>query len=203
MIGAVMAERADELDEDAILARGVRDGQAPAAGKLFDRHAALVRRILMRTLGPGPDVEDHVQDAFLCFFRELSGLRDDSAVRAFLVSITVRTARGELRKRRVRRILRLAPHHELGDAAGAGPGADMEGREAVRRLFSILDDLDTPSRLAFTLRHLEEMELTEIAAATGESLSSVKRRLSRVAPVLKARIAREPALAAYAGKEWS
>src|SRR5262249_34856032 len=57
-----------------------------AAQTLFDRHARLVRRILVRTLGPFHDVEDHVQETFAAFFRQLRDLRDPDATRAFLVS---------------------------------------------------------------------------------------------------------------------
>jgi DNA-directed RNA polymerase specialized sigma24 family protein len=52
--------------------------------------------------------------------------------------------------------------------------------------------------MAFTLRHLEQMELAAVADALGDSLATVKRRLGRVVPVVAARIERDPYLAAYA-----
>jgi RNA polymerase sigma-70 factor (ECF subfamily) len=184
--------------DDAVLARLVRvGGDQRAAGILFDRHAPVVRRILTRTLGPFYEVEDHVQETFVHFFRQLGGLKNDDALRAFVVSIAVRTARHELRRRRVRKILHLSPPEELSDFAEAAPDVDHEGREALRRLFAILDSLDTSSRLAFTLRHLEEMELMEVAVALGESLASVKRRLARVTSVVNARAAVDSALSVY------
>jgi RNA polymerase sigma-70 factor, ECF subfamily len=185
-------------DQDAALVRRLRDQVDPqAAVRLFDRYAPLVRRILARTLGPFLEVEDHVQETFVTFFRQVRTLRNEEAVRAFLVSIAVRVARHELRHRRVRRILRLAPPEEIADVAGAAPREDHEARQAVRRLFAILDELDTPSRLVFTLRFLEDMELMEIAVAVGESLASVKRRLARVIPIVTARASRDAALAPY------
>lgn len=193
--------RSGELDpdvDDAVLARLVRvGGDQRAAGILFDRHAPVVRRILTRVLGPFHEVEDHVQETFVQFFRQLGGLKNDDALRAFVVSIAVRTARHELRRRRVRKILRLAPLEELSDFAEAAPDIDHEGREALRRLFAILDDLDTSSRLAFTLRHLEEMELMEVAVAVGESLATVKRRLARVTQIVTVRASVDPALSMY------
>jgi RNA polymerase sigma-70 factor (ECF subfamily) len=68
-------------------------------------------------------------------------------------------------------------------------------------VYAILDDLDTSSRLAFTLRFFEEMELMEVALATGESLASVKRRLARVVPIVNARASRDDALAPYVKEE--
>jgi RNA polymerase sigma-70 factor (ECF subfamily) len=193
--------RSGDIDpevDDAVLARLVRvGGDQRAAGILFDRHAPVVRRILTRVLGPFHEVEDHVQETFVHFFRQLGGLKNDDALRAFVVSIAVRTARHELRRRRVRRILHLSPPEELSDFAQGSEGADHDGREALRRLFEILDDLDAPSRLAFTLRYLEEMELMEVAAAIGESLASVKRRLARVTQIVNARAAVDSALSVY------
>jgi RNA polymerase sigma-70 factor (ECF subfamily) len=188
--------------DDAVLVNLVRRGaDQRAAGILFDRYAPLVRRLLQRTLGPFHEVEDHVQETFIAFFRQLRTLKNDGAVRAFVVSIAVRTARHELRRRRVRRVLRFAPPEELSDLAGVTDGSDYESREALRRLFAILDELDTPSRLVFTLRFLEEMELMEVAVAVGESLASVKRRLARVVPVVNARVACDPALDGFRTSE--
>ena len=151
----------DESEPDARLARDAARGNARAANELFDRYASLVRRVLTRTLGPHHDLEDHVQEAFFVFFRRLNDLENASSVRSFLVSIAVRTARAELRRRKVRRVLRLAPPPELAELAGTAETLDAVGRDALRRFFRILDDLDTPSRLVFTLRHIEEMALEE------------------------------------------
>jgi RNA polymerase sigma-70 factor (ECF subfamily) len=138
-----------------------------------------------------------VQDTFIQFFRQLKSLRNDQAIRAFVVSIAVRVARHELRRRKVRKILHLASHEELSDFAESTNGVDHEGREALKRLFTILDELDTPSRLVFTLRFLEDMELMEVAHAVGESLASVKRRLTRVSQIVNARAMSDSALAPY------
>lgn len=192
---AMYREPAYEMDDVELLRRYRGSSDRQAAGLLFDRHAPLVRRILARTLGPFREVEDHVQEIFLTFFRQLASLRSDEALRPFLVSITVRVARSELRRRRVRRILHLADPAELPDVPTRP--VDHEARAALRRLYAILDELDTSSRLAFSLRYFEEMELMEVAVAVGESLATVKRRLARVLPILHSRAARDAALAPY------
>src|SRR5689334_18989568 len=95
------------LEDDATLVAAVRARVPHAAGRLWDRHSPMVRRILRRILGPTADVEDAVQDAFLRLFRDLSSLRDPSALRSFLIGITLHVAKSELRKRRARRWLLL------------------------------------------------------------------------------------------------
>src|SRR5271156_4791804 len=83
----VVSPDADPREDDAALVGAVRAKAPGAAARLWDRHSSLVRRILRRVLGPGVDVEDGVQDAFLRLFRDLDSLRDPAALRSFLIGI--------------------------------------------------------------------------------------------------------------------
>lgn len=143
--------------------------------------------MLRRTLGPGAEVEDALQEVFLRFFRSAANVREPSALRSFLIGIAVRVASGELRRRRVRRWFFLTADGQLPEPEPAADAAAEQAREAVRRLYEILDSLDDASRLAFILRHVERLELTEVASAMGVSLATVKRKLRRVVPVVLAR----------------
>ncbi|APR84790.1 RNA polymerase sigma factor RpoE [Minicystis rosea] len=181
--------------DDAAVARALVEGQAVAASIAWDRYSGLVRGVLRRSIGPDADVEDAVQDVFLRFFSQIGNLRDPSALRPFLIGIALHVAGSELRRRRVRRFLRLTVDGTLPERAGDGD--DDEARAALRRLYAILDRLDDDGRLVFVLRHIEGLELSEVAAALDTSLATVKRRLAKVTARVLAMIAREPALAEY------
>jgi RNA polymerase sigma-70 factor (ECF subfamily) len=180
--------------DDTAVARALLEGQPGAPAVAWDRFSPLVRGLLRRSLGPGADVEDHVQEVFLRFFREIPRLREVSAVRSFLVGITVRVARSELRRRRVRRWLRLTDDGVLPETAA--PSSEV-AREALARLYALLDGARDEDRLAFVLRHLEGLELTEVAAGLGVSLATAKRRLARVTTWIRAQMAGDPVLADY------
>jgi RNA polymerase sigma-70 factor (ECF subfamily) len=152
--------------------------------------------MLRRTLGPGNDIDDHVQETFVRFFRSARNLRDAARLSSFVVGITMRVARTELRRRRLRRWLHLS---ETGVLPDTGYTADPEGREAVRRLYAVLDQLDDRARVVFVLRFVEGLELTEISQALGCSLATTKRRLARASQRVLVLARREPALAAYCG----
>ncbi|WP_437592965.1 RNA polymerase sigma factor [Sorangium sp. So ce1000] len=184
--------------DDEALARAAAQGHPGAAPILWQRFAPLVRRILTRTLGPGDEVDDHVQDTFLRFFRVAGDLRDPSLLSSFIVGIAVRVARAELRRRRVRRWLQLSPSGELPDAGFAQQ--DPQGRAALTRLYRILDQVDDRSRTLFVLRFIEGLELTEIAAALGCSLATTKRHLARASHRILTAAERDPALSAYLTK---
>jgi RNA polymerase sigma-70 factor (ECF subfamily) len=186
-----------ELD-DATLASMAAKGDANAHTAIWDRYTPLVRRILRRSLGPGHDVEDQVQEVFLRFYRNRQLLRDPAALRSFLFGITLRVAASELRSRRVRSWLRLTPTGVLDDHEA--PRADPDAREAVARLYAILDRLDTQSRLAFVLRYIDGLELTDVAEALDVSLATVKRRLARVSTRVFAIVQGDRLLIEYLGK---
>jgi RNA polymerase sigma-70 factor (ECF subfamily) len=164
--------------DDATLATDAASGDPGAYAAIWDRYSPLVRRVLVRSIGPGSEVEDQVQEVFLRFYRNRRLLRDPAALRSFLFAIALRVAASELRSRRIRSWLRLTRDGMLDEQEA--PRTDSDAREAVKRLYAILDRLDTNSRLAFVLHYVDGWELTEVAQALNVSLATVKRRLSRI-----------------------
>lgn len=189
----VRAPERSTLD-DAALARAAAAGDPEAAGVMFDRYSRLVRGLLRRSLGQN-DVDDHVQEVFLRLFAELERLRDPAALRSFLIGIAIRVAGSELRRRRVRRWLSLAPSGDPPELAV--PPLDASAREALQRLYAILDRQDPDSRLLFTMRYVERLELAELAAAFDVSLATLKRRLARVSDRVFAGVRRDELLLPY------
>jgi RNA polymerase sigma-70 factor (ECF subfamily) len=181
--------------DDSALARAAAGGDPAAAAAVWDRFSPLVRGLLRRSLGPDRDVEDQVQDVFLRFFKRIDTLRDPNAVRSFLVGITIRVAGSELRRRRVRRWLHVTETGTLPDIEA--PPGDADAREAVARLYANLDRLDDEGRLAIVLRHIDGLELLDVAAALDLSLATTKRRLAKATARLHAMLERDPALADY------
>ncbi|APR88628.1 RNA polymerase sigma factor RpoE [Minicystis rosea] len=194
-LALVCSARLSELD-DAGLAQAAIEGHAGAHAAVWQRYAGLVTGLLRRTLGPGADVEDQVQETFVQLFRDVKKLREPAALRSFVVGVTIRVARSELRRRRFRRWLTLTDSGTVPDDEPAA-GDDAEAREAVRRLYALLDRLDDRARMLFVLRYVEDLELTEVAAALGMSLATTKRHLAKVTAQVHAMAAGDPLLAPY------
>ena len=181
--------------DDATLARAASSGDPRATSVLWDRFSPLVRRMLRRTLGPTADVEGLVQQVFLKALRQLSTLPDSAQLKPFVVAVTVRVLSAELKRNRLRRLLRLKmPWHSSDFCSGADPAT----RTVLTSLYRILDQLDADARLAFTLRHFEGLQITELASAMDASLSSAKRRLARANARVQAAVSRDAAFSAYA-----
>jgi RNA polymerase sigma-70 factor, ECF subfamily len=182
---------------DAELVRRIVDGDARAHGLVWDRYATTLRGILRRSLGPSAEVDDALQEVFIRFFRAPNALRDAAALRSFLIGVAMRVAASELRSKKLRRWFLLDRDEALPESPSNDASLDGDAREAVRRLYLILNELDNESRLLFVLRHVEDLELTDVADALSISLATVKRKLARVTPVVFARIKADPTLRSF------
>jgi RNA polymerase sigma-70 factor (ECF subfamily) len=124
-------------------------------------------------------VEDLVQEAFVCLLERVGSVRNEAGLDGFVVAVTLNTVRLELRRRKRRRWFSLfVPLEERSTA--------MSATVEVKQLFAQLETLTVDQRLAFSLRHFEHLELTEVALAMDVSLATAKRRLSEARAALDA-----------------
>lgn len=164
-------------DSDAGLVAALRAGRISAKAALFDRYARHVQRVLSRVLGPDPDIPDLLQDVFVSALESIDRLSDPNALRPWLARIAVFTARGRIRRRVRWRFIRSEPLEELTEIEANLASAEVS--EALRATYRALEQLPPDERIAFALRFIDGMELTEAAAACGVSLATIKRRLVR------------------------
>jgi RNA polymerase sigma-70 factor (ECF subfamily) len=181
--------------DDATLARALIAGDAHAPRVAWGRFSPMVRGMLRRTLGPEFDVDDVLQDVFLCLFQNVKNLREPGALRAFVMSITVRTVRHEIRRRRIRRWVGLGDDGEVPDLRVVSP--DTDSREALVRFYRVLDKVGTRDRTAFVLYFIEGLDAASVALNLSVSVPTVRRCLARSWKRVVLLAGRDPALAGY------
>jgi RNA polymerase sigma-70 factor (ECF subfamily) len=186
----------DPSEDDSALVEGLRRGDAAARRELFDRFAPHVERVLARVLGRDPELSDALHDTFVQAFGSVASLRDAAALKAWLSMVAVYTARGLIRRRKVRRWLRFWAPEDLPETASTA--ASAEDAWAVSRVYALLDRLPADHRIAFTLRYVEGMSLQEVAEACSCSLATVKRRLVRAQAAFHEAAKADPVLAEWA-----
>ena len=184
--------RAFEPGSEAALIRGLCAGESSAERALLERYTAHVERILMRILGGHPELDDLTQEVFVRAFERLDELREPLALRAWLTAIAVFVARETIRKKQRRRWLVFLPVEATPEIEV--PAASIDARAALRSFYEVVASLPADERIAFTLRFVEGMELSEIAEACEVSLSTVKRRLKSAAIDFYARGTARPEL---------
>jgi RNA polymerase sigma-70 factor (ECF subfamily) len=181
--------------DDATLASALMANDVRAPRVAWARFAPMVHRMLKRAFGPGHDIEDMVQDVFLCLFKKVEGLREPKALKSFVIAITTKTIQYEIRQRRVRAWVRLSKSPEIVDGRTDQP--DPAARQALARFYEVLRRLKTDDQVIFALRFFEGLELTEVSAALDISVATTKRRLDRIWKRLSLLVERHPGLTTY------
>jgi RNA polymerase sigma-70 factor (ECF subfamily) len=143
---------------------------------LFRRYSRYVSAIGLRLLGRRDEVDDLVQDVFLAAMGGIDSVRDPGAIKAWLMTIAVRSARRRLRQRRMRAFLGL--DHEVDYERVADRDAPPEKRLVIRRVYEVLDTMPANERIAWTLRHIQGERLQAVALLCDCSLATAKRRIA-------------------------
>jgi RNA polymerase sigma-70 factor (ECF subfamily) len=143
--------------------------------QVFEEHATFAWRVLCRLGVSDDDVDDVFQEVFVVVHRKLRDFAGRSSVRTWLYGICVRVAADHRRRRRVRREVAAAPLHDPAVAATQEDAAAL--RQACATLDRILDTLDDARRAVFVLYEIEELPMSEVAAAVGCPLQTAYSRL--------------------------
>jgi RNA polymerase sigma-70 factor (ECF subfamily) len=164
-------------ESDAELVQALRRGDPAARATLVRRYHPKVERLVAGALGVDSDLLDVVQDVFLSVLKNVHQLKDPAALPGWITSLAVFTARGHIRRRRRWRWIRFSAPEDVPELPIAAH--DSEGSATLRAVYKVIDTLPTDERLAFALRFVAELELTEVAASCQVSLATIKRRLAR------------------------
>lgn len=170
-------ERAHETDR---LLEALRARRPGAWLQFYDGFAPYVLSVLRKVMGPDRELEDLLQDVFARALEGVDRVRDAEKLKPWLRGLTVFTARELLRRRKWRSWLPLGNPDEDEAAIPYPTTTDaLEERLLLRKVKGVLDSLSVDDRLAFTLRHFEGLDLTEVAETLKMSLSTAKRRIAR------------------------
>ncbi|HEY5285204.1 MAG TPA: sigma-70 family RNA polymerase sigma factor [Polyangia bacterium] len=181
--------------DDETLVRETLAGKRWAQQEVWYRFAPMVHGLLRRSLNSRHDCDDLMQEVFLRVFRRLHSLQNLSALRSFIYSVAVRVVSEEIRHyyvfKRAREQLVLIAH-----ATTVQSGANFEAREALGRIQTLLDGMKDKHRAVFVLRHVEGMDLHEIATGLDISLATVKRYLVKAMRTIEHVVSRDTGLQA-------
>lgn len=164
---------------DVQLVAMAKKGDRLAREALYRRHAGFAMNLAVRIQGGPADVEDVTHDAFLRAFHRLGELRDAALFRPWLGAIVVRLVRTRLRRVRLLRTLGLGSADSVDLDAIASSEAGPEARAQLAQVYALLRTLNPNERIAWTLRFIERQPLESVAALSGCSLATAKRRLRR------------------------
>jgi RNA polymerase sigma-70 factor (ECF subfamily) len=188
------SERVGAKTDDETLVRETLAGKRWAQREVWYRFAPMVQGLLRRTLSLRHDYDDLAQEVFLRVFRRLHTLQNIAALRSFVYSVAVRVVSEAIRHFYV--LKRARDQLELMADDNENSGPDFEARETLYFVQRVLEGMKDKHRAVFVLRHVEGMELHEIATGLDISLATVKRYLVKATVSIHAAVSRDEGLRA-------
>lgn len=180
----------DRATIEAVLA-----GDRNAYGSLVIRHSRMLFRLAFRMTGNEADADDVVQDAFLRGFQKLGTFEARANFGTWIYRIAVHCALDKLQSRR-RELARQVseendPEQDAVQVPDLAPGPERLtlaaeigalGEQAMQALTAM-------ERTAFVLRHMEERNTDEIAAALNVAPNTAKQTVYRAVQKMRKRMA--------------
>jgi len=179
---------------DDALVELVLNGDETAFAEIFDRYKRHVTRTVGRFFSERPEVEEHVQQAFVKAYTSLSRYRggEENSFAAWITRITVNICYDEFRRRQ-RRGQSLFAEMTTDEVDYVETIVDGRDRTAEQQLAAsemadrVLSGLDPMDRVAMTLVYSEDNPLADVAKMLDISVSNLKSRLFRCRNLIKKR----------------
>ncbi|EYT81830.1 RNA polymerase subunit sigma-24 [Streptomyces sp. Tu 6176] len=168
--------------QDALLTRAAQRGDAAALGILLERHRPGMRAVALSLLGPGPDVDDVMQEAALIALRRIVDVRDPEAVGPWLRMVVRNACRSLLRDSR-----RTEPVDEVPLPPDEVSPEQLLHRHALRDwIWEAVEKLSPALRLPVVLRYFSTgvTSYQQIAEACGVPVGTVRSRLHQARGLL-------------------
>lgn len=151
-------------------------------GDLLEAYGRELQAVAYLILRDRADAEDIVVETLLTAFERGGSIRDERALRAWLIRVATNHALDH--RRRSSRVVRLEivpDRAEVGDL-----GADSSIKLV---LLDGIADLPLQMRAALVLRYYADLSVTEIAAALGKSPNTIKAQLQTALDRLRVHLA--------------
>ena len=159
------------------------------------KHRPQVFRFLLSSTRDVDLAETLTQECFLKAHRNWGSFRGESSAMTWLMRIAINLQKDHWRNRRMQFWRHTQSHAvDLDEASEWLPSGERSveqhllARERVGQVAKAVEGLSDRQRTVFLLRYVEEMELSEIARATGLNEGTVKAHLSRALARVRAEL---------------
>lgn len=168
------------LKKDSYYIAQVLNGRTSDFAYLIDKYKDMVFTLTFRITGNREDAEEVSQDVFLKAYRGLAAFRGTSKFSTWLYKIAYNESVSRIRKKqpdmRSYDSLEIGIDEWQGEMDANHERLDNIPATYVKQAFEKLEETD---RAVLTLFYQDELNVKEIASATGLSISNVKVKLFR------------------------
>ncbi|MGE5350523.1 MAG: RNA polymerase sigma factor [Acidobacteriota bacterium] len=174
--------------EENLLIKEAQNGNMQAFETLVARYDRHVLSIAQQYRHSREDAKDIYQEVFLRVYRSLKNFEFNSSFSTWLFRITVNVCLTYKARNKKMQFASIDQGFEadddssdlrLSDTLEGGPSADQElmDEEIKRNVNGALESLPPQQRMVFTLKHLQELKISEIAKIMNCGEGTVKKYL--------------------------
>lgn len=163
--------------------------------RVVETHRPHIFRFLLASTRDVDLAETLTQECFLKAHRNWAQFRGDSTAMTWLMRIALNLQKDHWRNRRLQFWRHARTNSvDVDEASEWLPSGErsaeqqMLAKEQVKSVWKVVENLSERQRSIFLLRYVQEMELSEIARATGLSEGTVKAHLSRALTRVRAEV---------------
>lgn len=189
--------------EDSLLVREAQAGNHAAFDQLVQSHDRALLKLVFRITRSQNDIEDIYQEALLKVYRNIGGFRFESAFSTWIYRIVTNVCLDHLRKNRNNKEkstktvgVEGEEYDFLSQISDDRPAHDPERQlfrlELRANILSALERLTPRERMAFELRHFQELKISVVSEILNISVSSTKTTLFRATRKLRSQLAKDP-----------
>jgi len=174
--------------EDFLVHR-LKAGEQAAASELVDKYYEQIY-LFMRRLGHSPEAsEDLVQQSFLAAWQNINQLRRANSLNGWIYRIAVNASKLYRRKHAGKEQVSI---EQIDIPSDNRINTDIgEYNEQIELLKNAIANLPVKLRQAVVLHYMQQLTISEAAAAVGVSQGTVKSRLNRALKALRKQIGGE------------
>jgi RNA polymerase sigma-70 factor (ECF subfamily) len=154
---------------------------------LMQFYGPKIFRFALASLRDRDDAETVTQDCFLRAFKAQGSFRHECSMQTWLMQIAVNLVRDRQRSRRLQFWKRVKPLDEP-ETSSCSPETAVAMRQQVESVWKAAALLPEKQRTVFLLRFVEDMDILEIAAATGMKEGTVKTHMFRALQAVRERL---------------
>ncbi len=160
--------------DDAVLVDRFLKGDESAFNLIVIKYRQRIYWHARRMTGNHFDADEVLQEVLIVLYEKLNNFKSKSSLYTWIYKITSNRAINLIRRNKVRSFFSI-DDDERPDIAGSDDiAADIENREKLKLLDSVMQKLPEKQREIFILRHFEELSYEEIAEITGKSVGGLK-----------------------------
>ncbi|MBK8919976.1 MAG: RNA polymerase sigma-70 factor [Saprospirales bacterium] len=163
----------------------LRQGDAAALRRIFDRHYPLLLSDIYRYLPDEDTCKDLAQEVFVELWRKRSTLEIHSSLRAYLRRAAINRALNYLKANRRTVLDDPAGRPELADVLAVDTQAESEQDSLEAALHQAISQLPEKCRLVFSLSRFEHLSHREISTRLGISVKTIENQITKAMRLLR------------------